>query len=498
MGGQRRASVAALDATTGVATAWNPAADGEVFTLAVDGQTIYAGGSFSTIGGHARNYVAALDATTGLATAWDPGADALYSFYVHALVVSGSTVYAGGHFNAMGGQPRENLAALDVTTGLATAWNPGADADVWTLVADASTVYAGGYFSTIGGQSRSRLAALDATTGLATSWDPAAIGQHVHVLARDGTTLYVGGDFSSMGGQSRTRIAALDVASGLATAWNPVADGDYVDALEVSGSTVYAGGRFSSVGGRSRRNLAALDATTGFATAWDPGADGSVYAMRVVGSTVYAGGGFSNIGGQSHPGIAALQDSPTPTLLVRFDAEATNAGILLRWQFGDPRVLHVTPERSEYRQGPWTQPLVESRSGADAVEALDASAVPGERYWYRLIAELADGTRTTFGPIDVAAVAGARTSGITAIAPNPATADARIDFALVRSENVRISVVDVAGREVAVLVNGPMAPGSYSMVWDRRRTSLPLPAGAYFVRWASTTSTMTRRLVITR
>jgi hypothetical protein len=52
-----------------------------------------------------------------------------------------------------------------------------------------------------------------------------------------------------------------------------------------------------------------------------------------------------------------------------------------------------------------------------------------------------------------------------------------------RAENVRISVMDVAGREVAVLVNGPMAPGSYSMLWDGRRTSLPLPAGAYFVRW---------------
>jgi hypothetical protein len=62
---------------------------------------------------------------------------------------------------------------------------------------------------------------------------------------------------------------------------------------------------------------------------------------------------------------------------------------------------------------------VESHSGADAVEALDASAIPGERYWYRLIAELADGTRATFGPIDVAAVLAARTSGITGVAPNP-------------------------------------------------------------------------------
>jgi hypothetical protein len=46
---------------------------------------------------------------------------------VQALAVSGSTVYVGGQFNSIGGQSRSNIAALDVTTGLVTAWNPGAD-----------------------------------------------------------------------------------------------------------------------------------------------------------------------------------------------------------------------------------------------------------------------------------------------------------------------------------------------------------------------------------
>ena len=108
----------------GLATAWNPNANGTVYALAVSGSTVYAGGDFTSIGGQARNRIAALDATTGLATAWNPNAN---SYRVDALAVSGSTVYAGGYFTSIGGQARNRIAALDAATGLATAWNPNAN-----------------------------------------------------------------------------------------------------------------------------------------------------------------------------------------------------------------------------------------------------------------------------------------------------------------------------------------------------------------------------------
>ena len=47
---------------------WNPNANSGVAALAVSGSVIYAGGWFTSIGGQTRNYIAALDATTGLAT----------------------------------------------------------------------------------------------------------------------------------------------------------------------------------------------------------------------------------------------------------------------------------------------------------------------------------------------------------------------------------------------------------------------------------------------
>ena len=194
-----------------------------------------------------------------------------------------------------------------------------------------------------------------------------------------------------------------------------------------------------------------------------------------------------------------MQDSPTPTLLARFDAEVTSAGVQLRWQFGEPgRVISVALERASNRDGPWMPLTLESRRTADATEALDQTASAGETYYYRLTANLIDGTHATFGPISAEAVRAEKFSGLTGIAPNPASGNAQINFALVRRERVRISVVDITGREAALLADGQMAPGNYSMLWNGCSADRRVPAGTYFVRWTSAAATMNRKLVILR
>jgi hypothetical protein len=132
----------------------------------------------------------------------------------------------------------------------------------------------------------------------------------------------------------------------------------------------------------------------------------------------------------------------------------------------------------------------------DAMEALDVTVTEGETNYYRLVANLTDGTRVMFGPISAEALTSIKVSGLTGIAPNPTSSSARIDFALARGEKVRISVVDVTGREATVLADGPMAPGSYSMVWDGRKGGARFAAGVYYVRWASAERSMSRKLVV--
>ena len=91
----------------------------DVRAIVVSGSIVYVGGEFSNVGGGSRSAIAALDAVTGLATAWDPSTDG----DAISLAIDGSTIYVGGSYSSIGGQPRDNIAAIDAVTGLATAWN---------------------------------------------------------------------------------------------------------------------------------------------------------------------------------------------------------------------------------------------------------------------------------------------------------------------------------------------------------------------------------------
>ena len=58
-----------MNATTGAAGAFNPSPDGDVWSLALVGDKLYAGGYFSNIGGAARSNLAGLDTATALLAA---------------------------------------------------------------------------------------------------------------------------------------------------------------------------------------------------------------------------------------------------------------------------------------------------------------------------------------------------------------------------------------------------------------------------------------------
>jgi hypothetical protein len=87
-------------------------------------------------------------------------------------------------------------------------------------------------------------------------------------------------------------------------------------------------------------------------------------------------------------------------------------------------------------------------------------------------------------------------SGIAAIGPNPSRGPARIDFALARDGDVRLSVLDVQGREVAVLAEGARPAGRYRVGWESVVGGAPAPAGLYFVRMHALGKCWARRLVI--
>jgi hypothetical protein len=322
VGGQQRNMLAALDANTGEVLPFDAHATGvyldympppAVWALAIAGGTLFLAGNFTEVGGAPRAAVAAVDATTGTATAWAPAQlGPHYAGYppplCTSIAVSQGLVYLGGGFNSVGGASRQHVAAFDSSTAALTEWDPKPNGGVWALAAADGAVYVGGDFVAVGEwKHRAGVAAIDATTGAVKPWNPNPDGSVVTALAVDRGRVFVSGDFITIGGDPRPRnyLAAVDTINGEALDWNPGAN-DVADAFVMLGDTLYAGGYFTRVGGLTRNYLAAMNATTGEVTEWNPDASWPVRTMTRSDNTIYVGGLFSSMGGMDRKMIAAV------------------------------------------------------------------------------------------------------------------------------------------------------------------------------------------------
>lgn len=335
----KRNFVAELAPAGGTSTVrdWNPRlAGGPVNALAAYAGSIYAGGSFASLGAVPRDNLAAVDQAGNVVpgAGWDLGVEPCSGggcgAPVQALALShdASRLFVGGTFSQLGGAAISRLGAVDASSGVAdTSFKPEPTSSVappWVAALDVvgNVLYVGGNFSQIASADRNRVAALDATSGSALSWNPDARGtlgdenRAVKAIAAScGGTVYVGGTFKRISGVDRPYLAEVEPVgtanAGQPTSWDPqVTSAEAVNALVSYGSTVYVGGNFSTIGQATHQNLAALDAGTGLAvSSWNPSADQTVQAVGLSadGQTLYAGGIFTNVGGADRAGLAALQ-----------------------------------------------------------------------------------------------------------------------------------------------------------------------------------------------
>jgi hypothetical protein len=81
------------------------------------------------------------------------------------------------------------------------------------------------------------------------------------------------------------------------------------------------------------------------------------------------------------------------------------------------------------------------------------------------------------------------------IAPNPVRSTAVVMFALPVESGVRVSVLDVSGREVAVLCDERLPAGYHRAVWDGAGTCGPVGSGVYFIRLRAGKAVFTEKIV---
>lgn len=226
-------------------TGWS--VKGKVYSLAYLGNTVFVGGTFKTAMGPAGlkglvQNIAAFDMTSG---AWISSFAATVGnsagpVKVAALAVSpdGSKLYIGGQFDAVDGQPEQDFAAVDPSTGaLDTSVAISANQSVDVILAGPNLVYFGGAFSKVNGIARQHLAAVGYDGTLSAAWAPTTAA---------GTCPFYNASTCSNGGNGMVRSLAMST----------------------DGQTVFVGGEFYYVNGIARNCVARVSATDGTLNSW--------------------------------------------------------------------------------------------------------------------------------------------------------------------------------------------------------------------------------------
>ena len=293
--------------------------DGTLWTLALVGDTVVVGGSFTKVTDssrkqtYARKNIFAYGLNDGAVRPFAPVVDGA----VYALAAGPSdTVYLGGAFKTVNGTAQRGLARVSLassarisTFGAKINWG-----DVRALEVSGGRLYAGGTFSAINGVTRVGMARMSPLTGAVDSGFDAKLSapgltrtrvEHFDI-SPDGSKLVAIGALLKSGGYDRAQIAMFDISGPTAalTSW-------YTDAYkpecmkgfdtylrqvkfspEGSYFVVAATGRASSpdrlcdsaarfeTGGSGRHNPTWVQRTGG----------DSLYAVAVTGSVVYLGG----------------------------------------------------------------------------------------------------------------------------------------------------------------------------------------------------------------
>lgn len=293
--------------------------DGTVWTIAVVGDTVVVGGSFTQVTNsaktqtYARRNIFAYGLKDGAVRPFAPAVDGP----VYALSAGASnTVYLGGSFKTVNGAAQRGLARVNLTAGQRIA-SFGAKinwGDVRAMSVKGSRLYVGGTFSAINGVSRVGLARLNASTGTVDAGFDAKLSapglartrvEHFD-LSPDGRNLIAVGALLKVGAAERTQIALLDVSGAAARLANWYTDA-YKPACMKGFDTYLRQVKFSPDGryfvvvatGRASSPTKLCDSAARFEVAgtgrhnptWVQRTGGdSLYAVAVTGAAVYLGG----------------------------------------------------------------------------------------------------------------------------------------------------------------------------------------------------------------
>lgn len=260
--------------------------------LATSDDYLYVAGDFLKAGNLVTPYLAAWDKKTKRWLNLGKGVDGP----VEEIEVRGKEVFVGGRFKRAGEVSARYLARWDESTKLWSALGEGAVRVVNALAADSSGVYASVFFEVNEEQYDNYLGKWD---GSAWQRIDCAFYGYPYVIERNAGKTYLGGFIWTVEGDRVNNIAMHDE-----TGWYPLAEGfDYFPySLAFAPSKLFAGGSFESSGSEPISYVGEYDGSS-----WLPlesGVDGTVRDITFRNGILYTAGFFENADGEATLGLA--------------------------------------------------------------------------------------------------------------------------------------------------------------------------------------------------
>jgi hypothetical protein len=194
----------------------------------------------------------------------------------------------------------------------------------------------------------------------------------------------------------------------------------------------------------------------------------------------------------------------TPIDLGSLAAVSTGPGrVTIRW-IAEGRYDRFVVERAT--EGEERHVVGETPGSAlgSAFEYADEDAPEGAVAQYWITGLSLSGAPETVGPVVVRVQAAPVATRLLQNVPNPFNPRTAIDFVVgeagdARARSVRLSIYDLQGREVRVLVSGSLAPGQHSAIWDGTDAiGHPVSSGVYVYTLIVGGDLTSRKLVLSR
>lgn len=452
---------------------------------------------------------------------------------VRDLLISGNDLYIGGHFTTVGGVTANRVARWN-----GSAWSPlgsGFWNDVYKVAESQGTIYAVGLFS----------CGINQWNG--SSWSSVGGGTcgggwyfSVQAIAFSGSKLYMGGFFTYAGGPARN-IAAWNGSN-----WTNLGAGvnNMVESIEIDGNDIYAGGQFTLAGGLPANrvakwngavppavvtsnasnitsSVALLNATVnpnGFSTTvyFEWGTDNTLSSFFITTSQTVGSGTVSIPLSDNLMNLSA--NTTYYYRAVGQNAGGTQRGEILSFTTLtlQEHVGLISSQVNEYV----TSGILSSGNGNSLLSKLNASvhqinnnnfnaAINQLQAFINQVNAFVQSGRLTQSQaqvlIDPSNLIIMQLSGgsnphteipkefkLSQNYPNPFNPSTKIQFSIAKSSFTELTIIDVTGRVMAILVNEELKPGTYEVNWDASHKA----SGVYFYKLEAGEYTQTKKMLL--